>query len=167
MTLIFLLTYSPESGESFSYPQHVSKVISHHFTAIWSKNFRKKCSKSHFCGWRKNEFRSWLSDIFHFSAVFLRYFLKFSLDETTLEKCWGYEKDSPDSGLYVSKKIRVVRRVEMKISQEKCKKLKSGLKNCSRDTFWILPKVTFWLVSSKTFASNGRRTVGNHFKNMF
>ena len=47
-TLIFLLTYSPESGEYFSYPQHVSKLISHHSTAIWSKIFRRKKSKSDF-----------------------------------------------------------------------------------------------------------------------
>ena len=51
-------------------------------------------------------------------------------------------------------------------SFEKCKKLKSGLKNCSRDTFWILPKATFGLVSSKAFVSNGHRMVGNQFKNI-
>ena len=65
------------------------------------------------------------------------------------------------------KKIRAIRHVEVKISQEKCKKLKSRLKNCSRDTFWILPKVAFWLVSSKAFASNGRRMMGNQFRNIF
>ena len=34
-----------------------------------------------------------------------------------LETCSGYEKHSSESGQYVSKKIRVIRRVEMKILQ--------------------------------------------------
>ena len=38
--------------------------------------------------------------------------------EMNLETCSGYEKHSSESGQYVSKKIRVIRHVEMKILQE-------------------------------------------------
>jgi len=69
MTLIYLLTYSPESGECLSYFQYFSKVISHHSMVIWSRNFRKKCSKLHFCGWQKIEYGSLLSDIFNITFV--------------------------------------------------------------------------------------------------
>ena len=41
-----------------------------------------------------------------------------------------------------------------------------SLKKCSRDNFLVCPKVTFSDFLSKTFASNDRRIVGNHFKNM-
>ena len=56
MTLIFLLTYSPESGECFSYLQHVPKVISHHSTAISSQNFRKKVQNFTFVADEKMSF---------------------------------------------------------------------------------------------------------------
>ena len=38
--------------------------------------------------------------------------------EMNLETCSGYEKHSSGSGKYVSKNIRVIRRVERKIMQE-------------------------------------------------
>ena len=45
--------------------------------------------------------------------------------EMNLETCSGYEKHSSESGQYVSKKIRVIRRVEMKILQEMDKKVEN------------------------------------------
>ena len=64
-----------------------------------------------------NFFRS-KSDIL---AIFCwKFLLQMAVEwrEITLGTCSRYEKHSPDSGLYVGKKIRVIRRVEMKISKE-------------------------------------------------
>ena len=48
--------------------------------------------------------------------------------EMNLETCSGYEKHSSGSGQYVSKKIRVIRRVEVKILQEIDEKVEKELK---------------------------------------
>ena len=48
--------------------------------------------------------------------------------EMNLETCSGYEKHSSGSGQYVSKKIRVIRRVEVKILQEMDEKVENGPK---------------------------------------
>ena len=57
MTLIFLLTYCPDSEECFSYPDHVFEMISHHSAVIWSKSFRQKVWKSDF--WTNQKIVSW------------------------------------------------------------------------------------------------------------
>ena len=52
--------------------------------------------------------------------------------EFIVEPCCGYLKHSPDSGEYVSKKIMVIRHVEMKISKETAQ---MGQKKCSKIHF--------------------------------
>ena len=47
--------------------------------------------------------------------------------EMNLETCSGYEKHSSGSGQYVSKKIMVIRRVELKILQEIDEKVEKEL----------------------------------------
>ena len=48
--------------------------------------------------------------------------------EMNLETCSGYEKHSSESGQYVTRKIRVMRRVEVKILQEMDEKVENGPK---------------------------------------
>ena len=47
--------------------------------------------------------------------------------EMNLETCYGYAKHSSGSGQYVSKKSRVIRRVEVKILQEIDEKVEKEL----------------------------------------
>ena len=71
----FLLTYSPKSGEYFWFHQHVSKVISHHVTAIWSKKVRKNVPNLTFvAGQRLSLDHCYLKHYFHFPARFLYFF---------------------------------------------------------------------------------------------
>ena len=70
----FLLTYSPESGEYFSYLQHVSKVISRHSRAILSKKFLQKFKKLTFVSEPKLRLDHDFKRPFQLFALFLRYF---------------------------------------------------------------------------------------------
>ena len=67
----------------------------------------------------------------HFLTLFVENFcFKWPYNgEINLEICPGYEKHSSSSGQYVSKKIRVIRRVELKILQEINEKVEKELKN--------------------------------------
>ena len=108
MTLIFLLTYCPDFEECFSYPEYVFKMISHHSTVIWSKSSRKRTLKNVleliFGSVQKSLFDTFRRELLLQMAV--------EWWEMNLETCSGYEKHSSGSGQYVSKKIRVIRRVK-------------------------------------------------------
>ena len=78
-----------------------------------SKRTPKKCSRDIFWPVQK--------PLFH--AFCRKLLLQMTVEwwEIILKTYSGYEKHSSKSGQYVSKKIRVIRRVEMKILQEKDK----------------------------------------------
>ena len=83
-------------------------MISHLSTAIWNKSFHEKNQKVHF---GRNPL---------FPTFRRKLLLQMAVErwEIILKTCFRYEKHSSESEQYASKKIRVIRRVEMKILQE-------------------------------------------------
>ena len=124
MTLIFLLTYSPNSEEHFSYPEYVSKLISHYSTTIWRvemkllqemdenvENRLYQMLKRQFYGLFKSQFFTLFVENFCFKWPQNggKSFQKHDL---------GMKNIPQSQGNTSVKKIRVIRRVEMKILQE-------------------------------------------------
>ena len=76
-------------------------------------------------------------------------------------------KWSPESGLYVSKKIRILWHVEMKKIQETCRKMKIMLKVTMIQAQSLTGhKSEIWNIFSNFFASNGCDMMGYYFRDM-
>ena len=124
-------------------------MISHLSTAIWNKSFHEKNQKVHF---GRNPL---------FPTFRRKLLLQMAVErwEIIFKTCFRYEKHSSESEQYASKKIRVIRRVEMKILQEmdenvvfptavSCNQYKKNLQIMQTKSFFIFSKFVVFYENS-------------------